>query len=136
VKAAVIVSLFAALWMTGLFFHTFQETGVSISIRNITTEASMLLKTNNGTLKTNPSSVLSEQSECKKRALWPRTRLGEAWEGAFGRVRNCPKPRESPDREENAKNSENEPKEYLKTKDITSLNDANCAHFACKVATI
>jgi hypothetical protein len=37
---------------------------------------------------------------------------------------------------EKMKNSGNEAKEYLKTKDITFLNAANYAHFACKFAQI
>ena len=34
------------------------------------------------------------------------------------------------------KNSGNEAKKYLKTKNITFLSDANYAHFACKLTPI
>jgi hypothetical protein len=37
---------------------------------------------------------------------------------------------------EKMKNSGNEAKEYLKTKDITFLMAANCVRFACKFAQI
>ena len=37
---------------------------------------------------------------------------------------------------EKMKNSGNEAKKYLKTKDITFLNGANYAHFACRFAQI
>ena len=43
---------------------------------------------------------------------------------------------EVPRRGRKCKNSGNEAKEYLKTKDITFLNGANRAHFACKFAQI
>jgi hypothetical protein len=43
---------------------------------------------------------------------------------------------EIPRRGRKCKNSGNKAKEYLKTKDITFLNGANCAHFACRFAQI